>query len=174
MITIISGTNRPHSNSRIIADLYADLLVKRQVPCRILDLAQLPPDFTGTALYANSGTHSGFNQLADLIATSDKFVFIVSEYNGSFPGVLKAFIDGLKYPQSFRNKKAAMVGISSGTQGGVLAMSHLTDVFNYLGMHIFAMKPRLAQIEKNLSGNSLTNDFYKTLLEQQVEGFLQF
>ena len=77
----------------------------------------------------------------------EKFVFITPEYNGSFPGVLKAFIDGMRFPGTFEGKKCALVGISAGTQGGALAMSHLTDIFNYLGMTVLANKPRLPLLE---------------------------
>lgn len=174
MITIITGTNRPSSNSRAVANLYARLLEQRNQPHQILDLADLPADFTSSALYDNIGTNEAFNQLCGLIGSSDKFVFVVPEYNGSFPGVLKAFIDGLAYPNTFRNKKAALVGISSGVQGSGLAMSHLTDIFNYLGMHVLALKPRLAQIEKNFDGTVITNELYLELLNQQIDQFINF
>jgi chromate reductase len=174
MITIISGTNRPNSNSRVIANLYAELLQKRKVEWSIIDLADLPIDFTSTALYGNSGTNDLFNQVAAVIEHSQKFVFIVPEYNGSFPGVLKAFIDGLAYPLSFRHKKAALVGISSGSQGGILAISHLTDIFNYLGMHVIARKVRFPYIEKSLHEDQLTNQLYLSLLEEQIDLFLPF
>lgn len=174
MITIITGTNRPSSNSTAVAKLYAKLLDERQVGNQILDLANLPADFTTSALYENIGTNQAFNDLSALIGESDKFVFIVPEYNGSFPGVLKAFIDGLSYPNTFRNKKAALVGLSSGVQGSGLAMSHLTDIFNYLGMHVLALKPRLAQIEKNFDGAAITNELYLELLKQQIDQFIHF
>ncbi|MDO6389121.1 NAD(P)H-dependent oxidoreductase [Pontibacter sp. BT731] len=174
MITIITGTNRPSSNSRAVANLYAKLLDERQVENQILDLADLPADFTASALYDNIGTNPAFNELSAVIGESEKFVFIVPEYNGSFPGVLKAFIDGLSYPNTFRNKKAALVGLSSGVQGSGLAMSHLTDIFNYLGMHVLALKPRLAQFEKNYDGNAITNPLYLELLNQQIEQFIHF
>jgi chromate reductase, NAD(P)H dehydrogenase (quinone) len=174
MITIITGTNRPSSNSRAVANLYSELLGQRNVASQILDLADLPADFTVSALYDNTGTNQAFNTLSSLIATSDKFVFIVPEYNGSFPGVLKAFIDGLEYPNTFKNKKAALVGLSSGVQGSGLAMSHLTDIFNYLGMHVLALKPRLAQIEKNLKEGTITNELYLELLNQQIDQFITF
>lgn len=174
MITIITGTNRPKSNSQAVAKLYARLLEQHSVPFQILDLADLPADFTSTALYDHIGTNEEFNKLSALIGASDKFVFIVPEYNGSFPGVLKAFIDGLSYPNTFRNKKAALVGISSGVQGSGMAMSHLTDIFNYLGMHVLALKPRLAQIEQNFDGTAITNELYLELLNQQIEQFIHF
>ena len=174
MITLISGTNRPESNSIAIVNMYAALLQKHGVPYQILDLAKLPADFTVTALYDNTGKNQEFNKLASMIATSDKFVFVVPEYNSSFPGVLKAFIDGLEYPNTFKNKKGALIGLSSGMQGSGLALSHLSDILNYLGLHVMAMRLKLAHIEKNFNGTHLTNQLYQELLEQHVEQFLNF
>jgi len=99
---------------------------------------------------------------------------MLPEYNGSFPGVLKTFIDGLKYPEGVRDKKAALVGISSGVQGGVFAMSHLTDIFNYLGMHVFALKPKLAAIERNFIDGKITNTLYNQLINTQIDKFIEF
>lgn len=174
MITIISGTNRPNSNARLLAAIYGRLLNSRHIPFQILDLIDLPPDFVFSALYHNAGKNSEYNTLNKLIEETDKFVFIVPEYNGSFPGVLKAFIDGLSFPGSFKNKKAALVGISTGSQGGALALSHLTDIFHYMGMHVLAAKPRLNYISKNLSEGELTNPLYENLLIEQIEAFIQF
>jgi chromate reductase, NAD(P)H dehydrogenase (quinone) len=174
MITLVSGTNRPASNSIAIVNMYAKLLQKHSVPYQILDLAQLPADFIVTALYNNTGQNEQFNKLASMIAKSDKFVFVVPEYNSSFPGVLKAFIDGLSYPNTFKDKKGALIGLSSGMQGSGLALSHLSDVLNYLGMHVMAMRLKLAHIEKNFDGKKLTNDLYQELLEQHIEQFLKF
>lgn len=174
MITLISGTNRPESNSIAIVNLYAALLKQHGVAYQILDLAELPADFTVSALYDNTGKNEQFNKLASKIANADKFVFVVPEYNSSFPGVLKAFIDGLEYPNTFRHKKGALIGISSGMQGSGPSLSHLSDVLNYLGMHLMAMRLKLAHIEKNFDGKQLTNQLYQELLEQHVEQFLKF
>ncbi|WP_276496521.1 NADPH-dependent FMN reductase [Pontibacter litorisediminis] len=174
MITLISGTNRPQSNSRAIVDLYGKMLAERGEAYQVLDLADLPADFTVTALYDNTGKNEAFNKLSAMIATSDKFVFVVPEYNSSFPGVLKAFIDGLSYPFTFKDKKGALIGLSSGMQGSGISLSHLSDVLNYLGMHVMAMRLKLAHIEKNFDGKQLTNKFYQELLEQHVDQFLKF
>ncbi|QCR22898.1 NADPH-dependent FMN reductase [Pontibacter sp. SGAir0037] len=174
MITLISGTNRPDSNTRAIVSLYASMLEARQQPYQILDLVDLPADFTNNALYSYTGKNEEFNKLSAFISNADKFIFIVPEYNGSFPGVLKSFIDGLAYPFTFKGKKAALVGLSSGMQGGLLALSHLTDIFNYLGMHVLAQKMKFAHISKNFNGKEVTNEFYRQLMEEQVEAFLNF
>ena len=174
MITIIAGTNRANSNARVISEIYAGLLKQRGEACQILDLIDLPSDFISSALYENCGKNEAFNQLNKVIETSEKFIFIVPEYNGSYPGVLKAFIDGLNFPNSLKNKKTALVGISTGTQGGAIALSHLTDVLNYVGAHVLAAKPRLMFIHKNLSEGKLTNALYESLLQEQIDSFLKF
>lgn len=174
MITIVVGTNRKNSKSGFIANIYQGILGNLGQESNIVDLSSMPADFIASALYENSGKNSDFNIHREKMETSQKFVFVVPEYNGSFPGVLKAFIDGLKFPESFNNKKCALVGISSGVQGGGLAVSHLTDIFNYCGMHVLALKPKLARIEDNTSATSVTNELYRELLETQAQQLIAF
>ncbi len=174
MITIVVGTNRKNSVSKIVADYYQAILNSKGAESQVIDLFDLPADFISNALYEHNGKNQAFNAIRDKVQSSEKLVFIVPEYNGSFPGILKTFIDGLKYPEGVQDKKAAMIGISSGVQGGVFAMSHLTDIFNYLGMNVLALKPKLAGIERNLANGKITNDLYNQLLEQQAEKLIQF
>lgn len=174
MITIISGTNRKKAKSRQVANYYQQKLKALGEESQIIDLALLPEDFVVSALYENSGKNEDFNIYREKIKESEKYIFVVPEYNGSFPGVLKAFIDGLQYPHSFRDKKCALVGLSSGVQGGGIAMSHLTDILNYLGMHVLALKPKLAHIEKHFEGGAVTNEFYNELIDEQLRQFIAF
>ncbi|TDE12376.1 NADPH-dependent FMN reductase [Dyadobacter psychrotolerans] len=173
-IVIIVGTNRPNSMSRKIAEYYQNILNQLNADSLILDLVELPHDFTVSALYENTGKNDQFNGLKALLETTDKFVFIVPEYNGSYPGVLKAFIDGLPYPNSFSNKKAALVGLSSNMQGATIAMSHLNDVFSYLGMNTLALRVKLAQIRSHYSDQVISNALYKELIEMQAEQIIRF
>ncbi len=174
MITIISGTNRVPSNSIKIADYYQKLLKQHGVESQILDLSKLPEKFMFSALYENTGKDPDFNILSDYIKKSDKFVFIVPEYNNSFPGVLKGFIDGLSYPNTFKNKKGALVGISSGVMGGALALSHLTDILNYLGMNVLAIKPRISRVENNFKEGVILDPFVSGLIETQISALIEF
>jgi len=160
--------------SRKIAEYYQNILAQRNAESLILDLVELPHDFTVSALYENTGKNDQFNGLKALLETTDKFVFIVPEYNGSYPGVLKAFIDGLPYPNSFANKKAALVGLSSNMQGATIAMSHLNDVFSYLGMNTLALRVKLAQIRSHYNDQVISNALYKELIEIQAEQIIRF
>jgi len=175
MITIISGTNRGNSNSIKIASLYKDMLNKAGgEEIHILDLRDIPTGFISNALYENIGKNEAFNAFIQPVIDADKLVFIVPEYNISIPGVLKAFIDALPYPSPLCNKVAALVGLGSGTLGGALALSHFSDILNYLGMHVLATKPRLPKIESLLKDGEMKDLFLVQLLESQAQQLLKF
>lgn len=172
MTIVIVGTNRKDANSRTIAAYYQRLLEEKGEPSQLLDLIHLPPDFLATALYENNGQNEEFNAFRQVLEENDRFVFIVPEYNGSFPGVLKAFIDGLEYPSNLAGKKAALVGVAAGMYGGALAISHLTDVLHYLGIQVLSTKPTLAFIHSHLSNEEITHSAYRQMLVQQVDALI--
>ncbi len=173
-IAVVCGTNRNDSVSMEISLLYKSLLEELNQEVDLVDLKTLPNDFIASALYENSGKNEAFNELRELMTTVKKYVFVVPEYNGSFPGVLKTFIDGLKFPDTFTDKKCALIGVSSGVQGAGLALSHLTDIFNYCGTHVLAQKPKLAKIDKFIDNGKITNNLYNTLLKDQAKNFVKF
>jgi len=174
MISIIVGTNRDNSKSEVVAAYYQVILKKKGIASEIILLKDLPENFITSDLYKNAGKDEQFNRLLEVIVGAKKLIFIVPEYNGSFPGVLKAFIDGMPYPKGFEDKKIALVGLSSGIQGGALALSHLSDIFSYLNAHVFGQRVKLIQIEKNLENGLITNDLYNQLIEAQINKFIEF
>jgi NAD(P)H-dependent FMN reductase len=174
MITVVSSTNRKKSVTLKLAQFYRDILLQEGAQAQLIDLTLLPEDFVFSALYENRSKNEQFNTFIEKVNTSEKFLFIVPEYNGSFPGVLKAFIDGLEFPSAFRGKKCAMVGISSGSQGASLAMSHLTDILNYLGMHVLATKPRLADIDNLFTNHTITDKRILDMLHKQAQALIDF
>lgn len=175
MITIISGTNRANSNTIIIANYYARVLQKLGAEVSVLDLRKLPADFIFSALYGLSGKNEEFNEFQNDVRKAQKLVFIVPEYNGSFPGVLKAFIDGFEYPNFLKGKTCGLVGLSSGFQGASLALSHLTDVMHYLDVQVLPIKPRLAFVDNKLSeaGAGIEDKIFVQLIQQQAEELLK-
>lgn len=173
-ILIISGTNRSEALSPLCAEAYAQIANSEGIETEIIDLRELPADFTFTALYGNAGKNEDFNALREKMKLADKFVFVVPEYNGSFPGVLKAFIDGLEFPDTFTGKKAALIGVSAGMLGSSHAMSHLTDILNYCGTHVLARKPRLTLISKSFKGEKLTNEEYLGQMKKQLKELIDF
>lgn len=174
MILIVAATNRQNSKTYQVAKYYKHLLHELAVESEILCLEHLPEDFAFSALYENSGKNPAFNQHKERMDKAEKFVFIVPEYNGSFPGVLKTFIDGLGWPNSLHKKKAALVGISDGVLGGALALSHLSDIFQYLGCHALSTLVRIPQMKTNFTHGDLQDPFIKKLMMEQAEQLVDF
>lgn len=173
MITILVGTNRPHSRARIVADFYARLLTELGAPHQLLDLTELPADFLNVALYHNAGQHPDFNAFIAPLDQSNKLVIIAPEYNCSIPGALKSFIDALPYPGGIRGKTAALISLSSGGMGGALALSHLTDILFYLGTSVLPQRVRLPGISKHLSPTGeLASPLFEQLLREQALALL--
>jgi len=174
MITIVSCTNRKNSVSLEIAKQYQTILAELGAEANILSLEELPEDYLNIALYENVGKSQQFNILREKMNFANKLVFIIPEYNGSFPGVLKAFIDGLDRRKALMNKKAALVGISEGDQGAGIALSHITDILNYCGTHVHGYRLRIPDIGNLMTDKVLTNQVYLAKLHKQAANFIEF
>lgn len=173
MLTIIAGTNRPGSSTIKLAFYYQKELKEKAINASVLSLETLPDNLLKTDLYGKRSEE--FKPLQKLVDASDKFIFIIPEYNGSFPGVLKAFIDACDFPQSFYDKKAALVGISSGKYGNIRGVDHFTGVCNYLNMHVFSLKLHIPNIRQEIddAGNLIQPDTVN-FINGQMERFLTF
>jgi len=173
MITIISGTNRPNSNTLKVAKYYQQQLSERGISSQLLDLRDLPDNFTGNDLYGERS--SAFLKIQQQIIESDKFLFIIPEYNGSYPGILKVFIDACAFPDSFYDKKACLVGISSGRYGNVRGIDHFNGVCAYLHLHVMPLRLHIANIKSELDADArfFKEDTIKFTTEQ-IDKFARF
>lgn len=169
MITIIAGTNRPGSYSEKIANFYNTFTTEEtQVFC----LKDLPKDFVFADTFCDGS--DAFNELVTKNITNvDKFIFVIPEYNGGFPGILKAFIDAV-HPKNFNNKKAALVGLSSGHSGALRPLDQFSDILHYLKVEVLSAKPKLSGIELLVKGDQLVDERSLSLLTDQITRFTKF
>ena len=167
MITIISSTIRSNNNSLRVAETYSELLKKQELNNKILDLQVLPKDFVFNNNIMGE-PNSEFNSIVDkFILPANKFIFIVPEYNGGFPGAIKAFIDGIS-PQGFYYKKACLVGLSAGRMGNCRGLDQLTNVLNYLNVLVMPQKLTLPRIEDSFDNDNLLTFDEDTLTEFHI------
>lgn len=173
MTTIIASTNRQGSYTLKLATYYLNQLALKGHPAELLSLTDLPEHFIHSDLYGKRS--EAFQPIQDRITASSKFLFVVPEYNGSFPGVLKAFIDGCKFPDSFYEKKVALVGLSSGKYGNIRGIEHLTGICHYINLHVMPLRLHIPYIDKefNEEGNLFKEDTLK-FVNQQIEKFIAF
>jgi NAD(P)H-dependent FMN reductase len=172
-ITIISATNRLDSNTEKIADYYLNVLKKKGVDVQLFSLKDLPASFISSDLYGNRSPE--FQQVIDsLVEKQTKFIFISPEYNGSFAGVLKVFLDAIP-PKYWENNKACLVGVSSGRAGNLRGLEHLTNILNYLKINVYHNKLPISLVTNLLNESQQLSDLEtQKVIEIQLDGFLNF
>lgn len=164
---VITGTNREGSNSEKIANIYIDLLKEAGIHSDRIDLKDLPRDFAFQDMW-NGHSETLAKMVQDKIEPATKYIFIIPEYNGGFPGVLKTFIDCIP-PKVWNGKKAGLIGISSGAAGALRAMDQFTNVLNYLKVSVLCAKPKLSGIDQILQDEKLNDDRANAQLADHVQ-----
>src|SRR5665213_508602 len=134
-----------------LARYYQRRLLEKGLDAGLFSLMQLPPGLIATDLYGKRS--EAFKPIQEIITRTEKFLFVIPEYNGSFPGVLKVFIDACSFPESFYEKKAALVGVSSGKYGNIRGIDHFTGICNYVHLHIMPLKIHIANIKSELNAD---------------------
>jgi chromate reductase, NAD(P)H dehydrogenase (quinone) len=172
-IVVVSCTNRPNSNTLKVSRIYQNILTSKKINSKLLDFRDLPENLAfGETFGKKSEKYKKL--IADYVTGNSKFIFIVPEYNGSFPGILKTFLDSM-HPREWADKDVCLVGISDGRAGNLRGMEHLTGICQYLKMHVYHNKLPISIVNKLLDeeGNFNNEAQYKAS-ESQIEGFAAF
>jgi len=173
MVTIISGTNRPNSNTLKVASYYQKQLEQKGLKTNLINLQDLPANLIASDLYGKRSAE--FAKIQEVVTQTQKFLFVIPEYNGSFPGVLKLFIDACSFPESFYDKKACLVGISSGKYGNIRGIDHFNGVCGYLHLNVMPLRLHISNIkgELNENGELFKEDTVK-FTEEQMGKFIGY
>lgn len=173
MIVIISGTNRPDSNTRKVTAHVEAIYKALGVQYQLLDLATLPPEIFSPASYG--AKPASFTKFVDAILAADGLVIVTPEYNGGVPGILKYFIDMLPFPESFENRPACFIGLSAGMWGALRPIEQLQAIFGYRNALNFPERVFLPGIHKLLDASGKFTDPELTArLTKQAESYVSF
>ncbi|MCL4180025.1 MAG: NAD(P)H-dependent oxidoreductase [Verrucomicrobia bacterium] len=173
MITLVVGTNRPGSNTRKIALEVRRLYTELGAELGWVDLAELPAGIFAPGAYATKP--ADFEPFSQAILRASGLIIVTPEYNGGFPGVLKYFIDMLKFPESFERRPVCFVGLSAGVWGALRPLEQLQQLFLYRGAHIYPERVYLPKIGDMLdAGDRLTQSDVVERLRAQAAGFITF
>jgi len=171
MITVISGTNRINSNSLIISKACCNELNKLGVESKLCCLSQLPSNFMDIMYSYKDNTYN--NIIKQSISASNKYIFVIAEYNGSYPGILKAFIDSIQ-AKEFENKKACIIGVSTGYAGALRPLDHFTDVLHHLKVEVMSHKLKLSKIYININEKKEIDKEIKDKLANSIRKFIDY
>jgi chromate reductase len=168
-IVVIPGTNRAGSLSLRLAQLVAGDYRRLGCGVDLLEL-QLTPEFLAPTAYKQPAP--AVSALVGRFLAADGVVFIVPEYNGSYPGVLKLFIDMLPYPQGFDQRPCAFIGLASGQFQGLRAVEHLQGVAGYRNAHCYPGRVFIGGSHQQFdAAGALSSAELATRLVQQAAGF---
>jgi NAD(P)H-dependent FMN reductase len=130
-------------------------------------------------MYVKDTISLEFRKIEDeLLIPSHKFLFVIPEYNGSFPGILKLFVDAASIRSKmsiFKGKKAALVGVATGRAGNIRGLEHFTSVMMFMGVSVLPNLLPISAINKLLNASqNITDEGTLKSIEKQVDEFLKF
>ncbi len=67
-----------------------------------------------------------------------------------------------------------MVGLSTGVQGGSIALSHLSDVLAYMGMNMIGLQVKLGRLKEFMADGKITFPIYNDMLMLQAKRLVEF
>lgn len=171
-ITVVPGTNRAGSFALKLARQVADDHRALGNEVDLLELA-LGPEFLEPTAYKQPTP--GVTALVNRFLACDGAVFVVPEYNGSYPGVLKLFIDMLPYPQGFDRRPCAFIGLAAGQFQGLRAVEHLQGVAGYRNAFLYPNRVFIGDSPKQFGPDDrLLDAKLAERLRAQADGFTRF
>jgi chromate reductase len=172
MITLINATNRPDNRTSVISQTYQQFLITAEVPFQYLNLE----DVNGEMLIQQSlgNKQEKFEELIKkYINSADKLIIVAPEYNGSFPGILKLFIDAMPH-KALDGKKIALAGVATGRGGNLRGLDHLTGIFHYLNVHVMPFKLPISGVAVLIKDGKVTSEFLLNDIQKQVSLFVNY
>ena len=166
MVTIISGTNRKNNNTKKIALEYQRLLKEMQIDSHFLALDEINV----------AERNDLFRKMEkDYLEPADKFIIIMPEYNGSYPGILKLMIDNSDVSKAWHHKKVLLTGVSTGRAGNLRGMEHLTGALLHMKMLVHPNRLPVSVVDKMIGEHEQISDA-GTLraINNQLNEFINF
>jgi NAD(P)H-dependent FMN reductase len=168
---IISGTDRTDSNSfkisLIIQKIYKDLGEEVE----IIDLREVKEHLHTGPHYGNATEALSIS--VNKVAGADGLIVVCPEYNGSMPGVLKYFIDHMKFPDSFEYRPVCFVGLG-GMFGGLRPVEHLQQIFSYRNAFMFPLRVFVMNVWAAIKNGEIQDPKLLDLFVAQAKGFQAF
>ena len=171
-ILVISGTQRANSQTLKMCQWVQSLLIPMNIRSSLLDLnSSWIHELTSNTSYTNP-PEALLNKAMEYLQNPTHCIVVCPEYNGSYPGIFKLFIDVLP-PQLWMHKRIALIGVSDGRAGNLRGMDHLTDIFHHLKAHVYYHKLPVSGIQYVLDPQHPQHKLTQDALHQQLTGFLK-
>ncbi len=170
-IHILASTDRPNSKALKVAR-YTQSLLGKFSEVKTFSLQDFPlQDVAGGKYGEEIDSVKAFNEA---FLDADGFLFVVPEYNGGFPGILKVFIDYLPFPKAIEKKPVSLIGEAAGSFGALRPVEHLQQILVYRKALIYPERMFISKVNDTFDEEGLKSERHQNLLEDQIQGFADF
>jgi len=171
-IHILSSTDRPGSNALKVAN-YVSGLMDKEIENEVFSLEDFPFNDVVGGRYGDD--IKSVDEYNERFLDADGILFIVPEYNGGFPGVLKLFIDYLPFPEALEKMPVSIIGEAAGSFGALRPIEHLQGILGYRNALLYPERIYIKDVNNTFDEeDGLNSDKLQQLLEKKIKGFAEF
>jgi chromate reductase, NAD(P)H dehydrogenase (quinone) len=171
-IHILSGTDRPDSNALKVSE-YAESILSGYTDSKLFSLCDFPLQDVVGGKYGNPP--KSVEMYNSRFLNADGFLFVIPEYNGGFPGILKLFYDYLPFPESFDKAPVSLIGEAAGAFGALRAVEQFEQLLKYRKAYIFPERMFIQRVNDQFDEDEgLTSGKLQDALEKQLCEFPEF
>ena len=171
-IHILSATDRPNSNALKVAK-YANRTLSEKAETRIISLKDFPLQDVAGGKYGKAP--ESVKKFNEEFLDADGYLFVVPEYNGGFPGILKLFIDYLPFPKSMYRVPVSLIGEADGAFGALRPVEQFEQILKYRKAHIFPERIFIQRVNDNFDPETgLKSESMEEKLQKQLRDFPDF
>lgn len=174
MIQVLVGTNRKDSRSSLFAQTVCKKLIANGQEAEVMSLSEIDWSQMNHNMYGAEAVPASVKKMVEKVNQAEGLYVVCPEYNGSFPGALKMFIDYWDYPTSFEKRPICFTGMG-GMFGGLRPVEHLQQVFGYRNAFVFPERIFLTNVWEVMDKEGeISNETTAGLIDQQVKNFATF
>jgi len=171
LIPVVLGTGRKERQSEKVAHFaHTTISSKGGVVSEFVDVR----DYLSSPFTVPSWEeHSEASKWRKIAQEASGFIFVVPEYNRSFPGEFKLLFDSAF--KEYANKPVVLIGVSSGKYGGVRAIQHLLPVLHAASMHVLGTTVATPDVGTFSSGevDAKYVEFLNTITETLIKNIIK-
>lgn len=169
---ILSATDRPGSNALKVSK-YAAGFLRNKADVTIFSLKDYPLDEVKGGVYGHAPDsvkkfNSGFLE-------ADGFLFVIPEYNGGFPGILKLFWDYLPFPEAMSHVPVSLIGEAAGAFGALRPVEQFEQLLKYRKAYVYPERMFIQRVNDAFDPEKgLKAEVPQKLLMKQLDEFPDF
>ncbi len=171
-INILSGTDRPGSNALKVSKYSARMMADR-ADVKLFSLEDFPLIDVVGGVYGNKpDSVVSFNEK---FLDADGFLFVIPEYNGGFPGILKLFVDYLPFPEALNKVPVSVIGEADGSFGALRPVEQFEQILMYKKAIIYPERMFIQNVNNTFDEEKgLESEKLQKLFEKQLNCFPDF